>query len=60
MFLKPCAQGLLVKIPEQRLGGSIADVDEVKRHPFFADISWERLERKEVGRRRVAPAAASE
>ena len=33
-------EGLLVRIPDQRLGGTAADADEIKAHPFFAAIDW--------------------
>ncbi|XP_054282176.1 ribosomal protein S6 kinase alpha-5-like isoform X2 [Macrosteles quadrilineatus] len=39
---------LLVKDPRQRLGGGEDDAEEVKRHPFFKDIDWDKLARKEV------------
>jgi hypothetical protein len=41
-------QGLLVKIPDQRLGGGPGDAADVRRHLFFSDINWEKLERREV------------
>ena len=34
-------QGLLVKNPENRLGGGKEDAEEVKRHPFFASVNWQ-------------------
>ena len=39
--------GLLMKIPSKRLG-SIADVVEVKGHPWFAGFEWEKLELKQL------------
>ena len=44
-------QALLVKIPDQRLGGGLGDADDVRSHLFFSDINWEKLERKEVNAR---------
>jgi serine/threonine protein kinase len=38
---------LLDKDPDTRLG-SASDADEVMQHPFFADVDWPKLERKEV------------
>ena len=32
--------------PEQRLGAR--DKNELRNHPFFAGIDWEKLERKEL------------
>jgi len=39
---------LLVRIPDQRLGGSTEDAADVKKHVFFRDIDWAALDRKEV------------
>lgn len=39
---------LLVKDPRQRLGGGEEDAKELKRHPFFKDLDWDALERKEI------------
>lgn len=36
-------QGLLNRDPNQRFG-----TEQVKNHPFFAKIDWEKLERKEI------------
>ena len=38
-------KGLLNRNPKHRLG-AIDDAEELKRHPFFADIDWEALTRK--------------
>lgn len=38
-------EGLLTRDVEKRLGASSADV---KKHPFFKDIDWDKLEKKEV------------
>ena len=46
----PLLQALLIKIPDQRLGGGPGDAEDVRRHLFFSDINWEKLERKEVCR----------
>jgi serine/threonine protein kinase len=43
-----CLQSLLEKDVTIRLG-SMGSIDgDVKYHPFFSDINWERLERREV------------
>lgn len=39
---------LLVKDPRKRLGGGMEDAEELKRHPFFSDLDWEALARKEI------------
>ena len=41
-------EGLLIRIPDQRLGGGPADAAAVKEHPFFAEIDWDALDRKEI------------
>ncbi len=46
---------MLIKTPEQRLGGSLADVEEIKQHPYFASIDWTALERKEVNTSSLLP-----
>lgn len=40
--------GLLIKEPENRLGGGEEDAAEVMRHPFFENIDWDRLIRKDI------------
>lgn len=39
---------LLVKDPRKRLGGGEEDAKELKRHAFFKDLDWDKLERKEI------------
>lgn len=39
---------LLVKDPRKRLGGGDEDAAELKRHPFFKNLDWEKLARKEI------------
>ncbi|XP_066254452.1 ribosomal protein S6 kinase alpha-5-like isoform X1 [Euwallacea similis] len=39
---------LLVKDPRQRLGGGEEDAKELKRHPFFKTLDWDKLARKEI------------
>lgn len=36
-------KGLLTRDPDQRLGG-----EAVKAHPFFSDIDWDKLEKREI------------
>ncbi|XP_075987788.1 ribosomal protein S6 kinase alpha-5-like [Anticarsia gemmatalis] len=39
---------LLVKDPRRRLGGGEGDADELKRHPFFQNLDWEAVARREI------------
>jgi serum/glucocorticoid-regulated kinase 2 len=39
---------LLNRNPEQRLGSSEKDVEELQVHPFFASIDWDKMLRKEI------------
>ncbi|KAK7806868.1 hypothetical protein U0070_026760 [Myodes glareolus] len=51
-FLSVEAQGLLRALfkrnPCNRLGAGIDGVEEIKRHPFFVTIDWNKLYRKEI------------
>lgn len=40
--------GLLVKQPDQRLGGGPDDYLEIQQHPFFASINWTDLVHKKI------------
>ncbi|XP_050311724.1 ribosomal protein S6 kinase alpha-5-like isoform X2 [Anthonomus grandis grandis] len=39
---------LLMKNPRKRLGGGEEDARELKRHPFFKGLNWEKLANKEI------------
>jgi len=39
---------LLDRNPKHRLGGSESDADDVKRHPFFDTIDWNKMLKKEL------------
>ncbi|XP_060808068.1 ribosomal protein S6 kinase alpha-4 isoform X2 [Amyelois transitella] len=39
---------LLVKDPRRRLGGGENDAEELKRHPFFQNLDWEAVARREI------------
>ncbi|XP_050555639.1 ribosomal protein S6 kinase alpha-4-like isoform X2 [Spodoptera frugiperda] len=39
---------LLVKDPRRRLGGGEHDAEELKRHPFFQNLDWEAVARREI------------
>uniref|UniRef100_A0A4W3I034 Ribosomal protein S6 kinase n=1 Tax=Callorhinchus milii TaxID=7868 RepID=A0A4W3I034_CALMI len=51
-FLSPEAQSLLRMLfkrnPTNRLGAGPDGVEEIKRHPFFSTIDWNKLVRKEI------------
>ncbi|XP_044277266.1 ribosomal protein S6 kinase alpha-2 isoform X3 [Varanus komodoensis] len=51
-FLSIEAQSLLRALfkrnPSNRLGAGLDGVEEIKRHPFFATIDWNKLYRKEI------------
>ncbi|XP_023684898.1 ribosomal protein S6 kinase alpha-2 [Paramormyrops kingsleyae] len=51
-FLSPEVQSLLRALfkrnPSNRLGAGSDGVEEIKRHPFFTSIDWNKLYRKEV------------
>jgi hypothetical protein len=40
--------GLLERDVTKRLGAGIDDVESVKKHPFFLQIDWLKLERREL------------
>jgi serine/threonine protein kinase len=40
---KNLLQGLLEREPSKRLGTSEEDANELKRHPWFAKIDWQKL-----------------
>lgn len=50
--VSPTAQdlltGLLTRDPEKRLGSGSDGVAAIRRHAFFADLDWEKLERREI------------
>ncbi|XP_068918407.1 ribosomal protein S6 kinase alpha-5-like isoform X3 [Tenebrio molitor] len=39
---------LLVKDPRKRLGGGEGDATELKKHPFFKSLDWNKLSQKEI------------
>eukprot|EP00842_Homolaphlyctis_polyrhiza_P002432 jgi/Hompol1/318/HPOL_002902-RA len=41
-------QSLMNKVPSRRLGAGAADAEEVKKHPYFANIDWDAFMRKEI------------
>jgi len=41
-------QALLQRDPAKRLGASESDAADVKAHPFFADMKWEAILKKQV------------
>lgn len=47
--------GLLEPDPKKRLGGGGGDVEEIKSHPFFAGLDWDKVLRKGYEPVRLAP-----
>ena len=34
--------------PNKRLGGSVKDAQEIKEHPYFKDVDWDKIYKKEI------------
>jgi len=45
---KHVLRGLLTKDPTRRLGSGPKDAEEIKPHPFFTSIDWDKLQRGEI------------
>ena len=45
---KSLLEGLLTRDPEKRLGSGSGGSESVKNHPFFKDINWDKLMKKEI------------
>lgn len=45
---KNLLDGLFQKDPEKRLGGGARDAEEIKAHPWFAQVDWNAYLRKEI------------
>lgn len=43
---KSLLNGFLEQDPKKRLGNSEEDAAEIKRHPFFAGLDWQKLVNK--------------
>ena len=41
-------RGLLQKDPKKRLGGSSKDAQEIKEHPYFKDVDWDKVYNKQI------------
>jgi len=58
-YISPEAQGLLegllTRDPEKRLGSATKDAKDIKSHPFFKNIDWDKLYRKEIVAQFVPP-----
>ena len=39
---------MLQKDPNKRLGGSIKDAQEIKEHPYFKDVDWDKVYNKQI------------
>lgn len=40
--------GLLQKVPANRLGCREEGAEELKKHPWFKDIDWDKLQEKQI------------
>jgi len=40
--------GLLNRNPDDRLGSGSGDVEQIKAHPFFKDMDWDKMMKKEI------------
>lgn len=47
-FASSVISGLLQKLPERRLGSGQEDFAEIQQHPFFKEINWYQLERRQT------------
>jgi len=45
---KHLLRGLLTKDPTRRLGSGPKDAEEIRPHPFFASIAWDKLQKGEI------------
>ncbi|KAG1688592.1 Protein kinase C, brain isozyme [Nymphon striatum] len=45
---KECCKGFLAKTPAKRLGCCASGEEDVRSHPFFRRIDWEKIESREV------------
>jgi len=45
---KSFLQSMLNRDPEKRLGGGATDGEEVKRHPFFKNLDWMKLDARKI------------
>lgn len=43
-----CISKLLTRDPSRRLGAGPDDALEIKRHPFFKDVSWDDVMNKRI------------
>merc|ERR1712154_196682 len=39
---------LLERDPKKRLGSTDSDIKEIQRHPFFKNIDWDKLYKREI------------
>lgn len=46
--VKSLLDGLFQKDPDKRLGGGAGGADEIKTHPWFAQVDWNAYLRKEI------------
>jgi serine/threonine protein kinase len=48
IMFTPLHPQLLDRDPKKRLGGGPNDAEDIKRHPYFADVDWDKLFKKQV------------
>eukprot|EP00357_Protocruzia_adherens_P027917 CAMPEP_0115011738 /NCGR_PEP_ID=MMETSP0216-20121206/24250_1 /TAXON_ID=223996 /ORGANISM="Protocruzia adherens, Strain Boccale" /LENGTH=349 /DNA_ID=CAMNT_0002380521 /DNA_START=159 /DNA_END=1208 /DNA_ORIENTATION=- len=41
-------QSLFIRDPDKRLGGSSRDAEEIKEHPWFAEVDFDKMARREI------------
>ncbi len=39
---------LLTHDPEKRLGAGVEDAEDIKKHPYFADVNWDDVLNKRI------------
>lgn len=45
---KSICKQLMAKNPRKRLGNSKTSIQDIKAHPYFADVDWDKMANKEI------------